>query len=120
MLRRAAFVFSLAAVLTTPRLASAQAAPVELREIVLAARGGFGGHGGVRAAPRFGSVGRFGHAPFRRFPHRRFPAFPHRFHPFIGFGFAFPLYVPYYAPDYYSAYCDPASVYYYPPWCYYW
>jgi hypothetical protein len=118
MFRRAALAFSIAAVLTLPSLAGAQAAPARPDRVVLAAHAG--AHGGMPAT-RSGSVGRFGHAPFHRFPSHRFPRFPHHFfRPFIGFGFAVPFYAPYYAPDYpYSPYCDPASAYYYPPWCYY-
>lgn len=83
--------------------------------IVLAAHGaGFAARGGVRAVPRFGSASRSGHPAFRPFPFRRFPFRPFPFRPFVSFGFAAPLYVPYY---WYNAYCDPASVYYYPPWC---
>ncbi len=84
--------------------------------VILAARGGgFGayGGGGMHAGPRFGA-GRFGYPGFHRFPSRGFPFRAHRFRPFISFGFALPLYVPYYP---YNPYCDPASAYFYPPWC---
>jgi hypothetical protein len=111
MLRRAAFILPLAVTLTLPPTI-VQAAP---RFAPVAHGGAFGGHGGGRAMPRFGPQARFGRRVFRPFPFRHLHRFPHRFRPFVGFGFAFPLY----APDYpYNPYCDPASVYYYPPWCY--
>lgn len=98
----------------------------DLHVIAAARGGGFGayGGGGMRAAPRFGA-GRFGHPGFRRFPYPGFPFRAHRFRPFVSFGFALPLYFPYYpyypyAPYYpYNPYCDPASAYFYPPWCRY-
>src|SRR5574337_414798 len=118
MLRRAASILlSLAVVLTLSGPASARAAP---RGALVARGGAFGAHGGVRAMPRFGPSPRFAGPvfrpfPFRPFPFHRFHRFPHRFGPFISFGFAFPLYAPYYSYPYpYNPYCDPASGYYYP------
>src|SRR6266496_214025 len=114
---REALVFSLGAALALPGLASAQAAVGDVRAIVLAAHGGrFGAPGGMHAAPRFGPAVGLGRRAFHPFPGRRFPFFPHRFRPFVRFGLVVPFYAPYYP---YNPYCDPASAYYYPPWCYY-
>jgi hypothetical protein len=116
MLRKGASILSLAVMLTLPWPTSVRAAP---RGAVVAQVGAFGARGGVRAAPRFGPQARFGRPGFRPFPFHRFHRFPGRFRPFVGFGFAVPFYAPYYAPYYpYNPYCDPGSVYYYPPWCY--
>ncbi len=112
MVRRGASILSLAVVLTLLGPTSAQAAP---RAVFAAHGGAFGAHGGVRAMPRFGPPARFGRPVFHPFPFHRFHRFPHRFRPFVGFGFAVPLYAPYYP---YNPYCDPASIYFYPPWCY--
>ncbi len=109
MTRARASVLALAAALTLIGPGSARAAGGRHG----APHGAFGARGVARPTPRFSPVPRFGP---HRFPFRPFPRFPHhRFGPFIGFGFAVPFYAPYYA---YSPYCDPASVYYYPPWCY--
>ncbi len=87
--------------------------------VILAARGGgfaaYGG-GGMRAGPRFGA-GRFGYPGYNRVPYRGFGFRPYRFRPFVSFGFGFPLYYPYYPYYPYNPYCDPASAYFYPPWC---
>ncbi len=95
------------------------AASRDLRTILPARGRGIGAYGGgMHAGPRF-SAGRFGGPGFHRFPSRGFPYRAYRFLPFVGFGFAFPLYVPYYPYYYYpyNPYCDPASSYFYPPWC---
>jgi hypothetical protein len=130
---RGSYILALAAVLAQPGLASAGLAsgeaptrqkqtPAAVSEpsarpaIVLVARGRSGGAHGVRAAPRVGSAGRFPHPAVGAFPFRRFPFRPFPFRPFVGFGFVAALYEPYY---WYNPYCDPVSVYYYPPWCSY-
>ncbi len=93
---------------------------LDLHVVLAAHGGGFVAYGGgMRAAPRFGA-GRFGGPGFRRFPSHVYPFRPYRFRPFIAFSFPVPLYAPYY-PYYwyypYNPYCDPASAYFYPPWC---
>lgn len=111
MLRKAAYVLSLAAVLTLPGQASAQAS----RAFFPAHHGGASVRRGVSAAPRFGPVGRFGRPVFHPLRFHRVPLFPHRFRPFVRFRVVVPFYAPYYP---YNPYCDPGSIYYYPPWCY--
>lgn len=109
MRRTAAVILSLAVALAVPGLAGARAAHGGHG---IAARGGsVGVHGGMRGSGRIGPAFRRG--PFRPFP--RFPRFPHHFRPFFGFGVLVPFY-----PTYYDPYCDPDSLDYYPPWCYWW
>jgi hypothetical protein len=118
----------LAAVVTLPGLAGARAVAGSTTsssnsgEIIFAARGGGAGgaHGRMGAPGRVGGRPAFQPFPARHFPARHFPFRPFPFRPFVGFGFAGPFYAPYdpyylYYP--YNPYCDPASDYYYPPWC---
>jgi hypothetical protein len=133
---RGIFVCALAASAMLPGLAAARAAAATPSiddnsndgspGIVLAARsGGAVAHGRMGPAGHVGSTARFGRPSFPRFPRRHFPFRPFPFRPFpvrplVGFGFAAPLFLlydtnrPYYP---YNPYCDPASGYYYPPWC---
>ncbi len=145
---REGFIFVLAAVLTLPGMASAQAAdgsdlhgPPSRGDVTQAAShasaagaGTLSGssdahtvvlaaHGGVLGA-RGGmrAAPRFGSA--LRFGHPAFRPVPFRRFPFRPFPFrpfvSFGFVAPLYVPYYpYNPYCDSASVYYYPPWCSY-
>lgn len=114
----------LAAVVTLPGLAGARAVAGSTtssgdpgKMILAAGRGGAGGaHGRMGAPGRSGGRPAFHPFPARHFPRRNFPFRPFPFRPLVAFGFAGAFYDPYYLYPY-NPYCDPASSYYYPPWC---